>query len=584
MNVLQYSRLKQQLIVGCVIVCCAIANALFFFGPVIPILGQHAQSRLGIFYEAFFHTSNPEIIFGEGTDPLGSFWIVTKVRHMLTGQSDSFLSDIYAPYGFDIGKHEGFAWGDTILSIPWEILIGTPGFYNLHLFQTLCLSFIGCAYLARAAGAKIVPSLLIAHIATIHNFSITEMSLGRPTQVYWLFQCIFVIGVLNILKGKHPRFWSVIAGISFAWSCLVYWFGAVAIGFCVMLLFFAQGFVQGKYRNTLIYGSIIAVLSIAITFAVTARVSLPILLGTDHSYASFSNPPEMYLNALFFYIPLINIQDIFETKQVFLLLQQSGISFHLWILSGIVFAFGIWDHRSRWWACLSLFAATITFGSAIRIGGIIIPTAYAFIQTVFPPLIRCTDANRMMNASVLCCVVAFSMLLRHKKGFQRLLLYVFLGSLVFFNIQYFPKEAVQATRNIYIKEQLHAFIAQQEGGLIHVPLIRMEEEYVEQLWHGQSVFGGQGMYLLRSDAHKEYEKNNLFLSELLSFDEASTSKISYRQENIQQLIADGFLYIVFHKTSLQRPMRDYIDALQIRGTDIEKDQVYVISLQQLLSK
>ena len=116
LNVLEVSQLKKHISIGCVIFLSAIANALFFFLPVIPTLGQNGQKGWDVLYEAFFHTSNPEVIFGEGTDPLGSFWIVTKVRHMLTGQSDTFLSDLYAPYGFDLGKHEGFAWGDTILS------------------------------------------------------------------------------------------------------------------------------------------------------------------------------------------------------------------------------------------------------------------------------------------------------------------------------------------------------------------------------------------------------------------------------------------------------------------------------------
>ena len=105
----------------------------------------------------------------------------------------------------------------------------------------------------------------------------------------------------------------------------------------------------------------------SLTFAVTARVSVPILLGTDQSYALYSNPPQMYLNALLFYIPLVEIQDVFESKQIFLLLQQSGISFLLWILLFVTVAVGIWNPKSRWWSCLSLFAASITFGSALQL-------------------------------------------------------------------------------------------------------------------------------------------------------------------------------------------------------------------------
>ena len=100
MNVLEVSRLKKHISIGCVIFLSAIANALFFFLPVIPTLGQ-MDKRLGCSL-CFFHTSNPSY-FGEGTDPLGSFWIV-KSLYMLTGQSDTFLSDLLL-HMVDLGKH-----------------------------------------------------------------------------------------------------------------------------------------------------------------------------------------------------------------------------------------------------------------------------------------------------------------------------------------------------------------------------------------------------------------------------------------------------------------------------------------------
>ena len=44
-----------------------------------------------------------------------------------------------------------------------------------------------------------------------------------------------------------------------------------------------------------------------------------------------------------------------------------------------------------------------------------------------------------------------------------------------------------------------------------------------------------------------------------------------------------FVYCISH-SSLQRPIREYIDALQIQGKDIEDEGVYVMSLQQFLSQ
>ena len=54
LNVLEVSRLKKHISIGCVIFLSAIANALFFL-PVIPTLGQNGQKGWDVLYEkAFF--------------------------------------------------------------------------------------------------------------------------------------------------------------------------------------------------------------------------------------------------------------------------------------------------------------------------------------------------------------------------------------------------------------------------------------------------------------------------------------------------------------------------------------------------
>ena len=87
---------RKKIRVFLVVVLFSILNAAFFFSPTIPILGKDGTGFWSVLYEAFFHTGNPEVIFGEGTDPLGSFWIVTKVRHMLTGESGTSLTEFYS--------------------------------------------------------------------------------------------------------------------------------------------------------------------------------------------------------------------------------------------------------------------------------------------------------------------------------------------------------------------------------------------------------------------------------------------------------------------------------------------------------
>ena len=126
---------------------------------------------------------------------LGTFWIFGSLPEILA--NDGILPSIFHPIGWDIGWHTGYAWLDGILSLPLQLL-GVPTFYNLHIALTLWLSFMGICWLFTRNTIDTAVWLVapvIAALALWTPFGFEEISMGRPTQMYWFFVALLRVVV-----------------------------------------------------------------------------------------------------------------------------------------------------------------------------------------------------------------------------------------------------------------------------------------------------------------------------------------------------------------------------------------------------
>ena len=140
MNKERFAWLKE----GLWVLLGGLVSGLLLFVPSLSKLGGENRGVFGQLGETFFHSSEKEALLGDGVDPIGSFWIVGFVEEILGGERNAIDDRLYAPYGLDLGMNEGYAWLDTLFAMPLRWLIGSPGFYNLHVLCTLSFSFAAC--------------------------------------------------------------------------------------------------------------------------------------------------------------------------------------------------------------------------------------------------------------------------------------------------------------------------------------------------------------------------------------------------------------------------------------------------------
>ncbi|MEC7986915.1 MAG: hypothetical protein VX278_17225, partial [Myxococcota bacterium] len=486
------SSLKELMYIG----LASFIAACFWFTPIWVYLKGDATNPFSSAYEVFFHSSNPEPMFGRGVDQLGSFWMVHEVGEMLSGEQGSILSDVYHPFGFDLGMHTGFAWVDALMAVPLAWLIGQPGFYNLHIFITVMLSFGAMVLLMRRIGLSLWISIGMAHLGFFHPYVVGELVNGRPTQVHWLFPCLFLVSIIEMQKNRWHWAWSTVAGISLALSCLVYWFGGAGLGFCAIPVCLWLYIQKRDWLGGLKAACILSVLSLGICLAVTYRTAIPLIEGRDRSaYGRMDRPPQETLDLLLLEVPVREIIDVSSWNAVVGVYESTKMPL---LLLGLVLIASMVPYgrkEKRPWILGWILGVGFPVGAAVSVSKEIwFPTGFAFFNTVFPPLIRCQYIDRLVMVPILigliCVGWTLNGIIQKYTRLQDSRASFLIGlCLVLLNIHNMPSHDTLRTSNFKRYPKLYEAVQRKPGAILSLPFERSNNFYVHQIWHEQPIAG-----------------------------------------------------------------------------------------------
>ena len=559
------------------LVCLWAAYSCWLFvRPVFWTLSGPVSSFSEGIERIIFREDGQGLLVGGGIDLIGTLWIFSNARSIFEGAQETYLTDIYAPIGFDLGMNTGFAWADAALSWPIMNALGEQNFYNAHVLFTLFISQIGVYLLLRAWKTPILISLLLMSFVVINPFTIEEIYQGRPTQAHLFFHALFLLSMTKIIQ-KKGWIWSLIGALSLASACLVYWFSGAAVGFCGLLMyaFFARSRTRSLSKLILLGTG-----AISIVLAATWRVSKDFLLGSGGmQFAQLRRPPADDINLGILNIPLQKWQYISSWPDAASLLDTLLFPFVLIPLACTAALL----HPKRIRSLLFLFIAiTIPIEGAIVLqNGVWFPTGYAFLHSIFPPLPRCTVPHRMMVAPLLIFLVMIGMGLH--ASLQRLHSFFFrqiiIGSLCF-GLYQSIQSAVPTSKNTNISR--HAidqsyvqYSTKYPGGIIDVPLIASEKTYVQQRHHKQKIIGGPGQDSVRPHTHRRYYQKNSFLLSLESLAEKGKSRTIKEKDKVQ-LWNDGFRLLVVHMNLSKATQEEYEELLGTSGElDRRKNRLYI---------
>ena len=545
-----------------------------FVQPVFWTLSGPVSSFWEAIEKIIFREDGQGLIIGGGIDLIGTLWIFSNARSIFEGEQHTVLSEIYAPIGFDLGMNTGFAWADAALSWPLMNSLGEPQFYNTHILFTLILSQIGTYILLRSWKTPVLIALLLMSFVVLNPFTIEEIYQGRPTQVHIFFHTLFLWSITKITTGKGWR-WSFLGAFSLACACLVYWFSGAAVGFCGIILYLFYG----KWRSlpqfiALGIGAIMLVLS------ATWRVSKDFIFGSGGmQFAQLRRPPADEIQLGFMNIPIQKWQYIQKFADISALLE--GLYFPSILLIAALIASLMIKHRIR--SIVFVFIAiTIPIEGAIVFNnGSWIPTGYAFLHSIFPPLPRCTVPHRMMVAPLLISLLMIGMgshaLISKIRSWSVRwgLILLFLAGIYQTLMQSIPASQKTSTSRHAVDQSYIKYSQKYPGGIIDVPLIASEKTYVQQRHHKQKIIGGPGQDSVRPHMHRLYYQRNSYLLALESMAEKGKVRTIKEKDKIK-LWNDGFRLLVIHMNMSRATQEEYETLLGVSGElDLRKNRLYI---------
>jgi hypothetical protein len=541
------------------IAACSLWFGWLWFSPVFWQLAEGERTFSGGLESVFFRNDVRENFLGTSLDLQSTIWVFNKVDAILKGQEGSILPGIYFPFGFDLGMNEGFAWADALFALPLLWWIGSPGFYNLHVLVTLVLSYAGCMVLYRKAGAPLSIAIGLALVSVTSPFARQEILQGRVTQMHWILPCIYLFSLFKLLEpGPKPR-WAAIGGLSAAGSCLVYWFGGVAVGFSGAIAFVAALLFRKKRLKRILLGILLAATTVAIPLAVTWRVSSRILQGEGSElYSHMQAEPQYTVDLPFLTIPVQKFLRVGSGEDLWRLATHSMMPLSLLGVGLLCFLLP-WGWRRRWpWTLAMLVAIGIPVGPALIWDGGWLLTGHALLQAVFPPLLRCAFPHRMVVAPILLIGIFAAMALGDAAGRIRNPLFrtgaVLLATALLFGMgmKEFPVPWSTPTSHMGMDFTLLQATKEWPGGIVTIPIEKgAGNEHIQQMYHRQPILVGPGMDVVRPEGHKEYCEDNSLLRGLERMaTEKMDSPPTYSQSDLRQLWDDGFrlVYIETRRT------------------------------------
>ena len=541
-----------------------------WFKPVMWDLAWDAHTQKDVIKSIFFTTSDREYFLGNGVDLAGTIWIFDRVGQVVSGESGTFIPEIFAPFGYDWGKHEGFAWGDSLFALPLMLFIPTPGWYNLHILLTLTFGYFGCYILYKTAGAPWLLAIGLSFLSINNEFIQHELFRGRPTQIHLVFHVFFLMSILRVLEIHKNRtkgwLWATLGGFSGAGMLMVYWFGGVAVGFSACIAIFLMGW-KKNVTSKIMRFLWMAFLSIGIPLTITWRVSKEFLIGNgEQLFAEMSEKPAYVLDLGMWSIPIQKFKHLEQWGELETVFIDAKVPLFFLGITLTYTVFNPFGWRRRWGWMIAFFVALgIPLPPSLIWDGGWLINGHAVLQSVFPPLLRCGFPERMVVAPILfmgiiCGLSSRSFLQNIRIPWMKSICAVAIALPVLYHIpNSFPSHVETPTSHLSINPILMQATNKWPGGIIHIPLIEgSDTAHIEQMYHNQPIMGGPGMDALISKEQEQYIKENSFLSALDTLSNSRVSTLpSYDMEDLQKLHDDGFRLVYINTRRTQNVAEEF---------------------------
>ena len=489
---------------------------------------------------------------GDQPDWTGTAWAYWWTGHSLEHGHNPF--DGTFNY-FPIGQQPVAQYNllDAFLAYPFLKLFGLYTGYNLFATMVVYTTAFGMHFLARVAGASLLPALFAGIAIETSGFLLLELQHGRLSQAMLVFWLIGLAGIVKISRGEGSWKWSIGTGICVAATSLTYWYWGLFFVFAAIPIWLSEFFLWDRKRWKEILGAAATALVICLPYVFALMRDYETLPGVVRNlepwmdYGALSNQDfglAMGIKQSHWPLwPLFHIDVDPDDKRIALVP----------LLIGGYACFQTLPEKRRWVAIL-LIGYILTLGPYLKWMDktpFQIPLPYLALYEYMPFFQRFWWPQRLellvlVGLSILAALQMERWFLYLPKRGRTIAILGILFVLIDTPIRnnYFPVESHPPRR---FQPRLYAGM---KGPIITLPILSPNEISRHVLWlqthHEQPILGGLGDHISshRPSGFDNYVQSRNVLKALSEISVGSFNQVTIDPEDVDQIIEDGFEWIV----------------------------------------
>ena len=485
----------------------------------------------------------PPAYIGDGIDVYGTFWFYGWVDHCVRTFTDpSFTDWMFHPYGKDIFAHTGGNIVDALVSLPFQWLLGTPGFQPVFIVSVLLANGWAFRRLINGLGVRGFPGWAATALWMLNPYVLFELLTGRITQAFLVFLPLAIHHFLRIGEGRRRD--AVYAGLFTALQAWTYWFMGLfmAVGFAGLAV--SQALEPSRslrfwLRRWGLAAGACAVLVVPAAIGMTAEAradNVPGLGGAgglSGFWAAVQGGTLPHLHGI-------------------LLSEQNGVHFFgYWAWAALALVVLIHPVTRGRWGVLLAVAAVFSVGPDLSWAGserVPMPHYLLGLHTV-PFMERLWFPYRWVVMAMLGACVGLGLLLARTPPRYR-----GLAGCAVVALGLFPQVRAGTyplTSQGWEMSSIYEEIGARGGGIIELPMMVPRKSLMFQWAHRQVLFGGMGenARVFWPDGFK-HRMGNHFVRALRTAVRTEDGVGEYEAQDRAIVVADGMRWVVLDRRAL----------------------------------
>ena len=510
-------------------------------------------------------------VIGADVDLRGTLWYYWWLKDALLSGGSTEVTNLFCyPYGVDIHAQTGGNFVDAVLSIPFQMVFGTPGYYavfvaalfaaNTAAFQSL-LSTIGMSPVARMFGTL---------LWMVNPFVFHELIWGRPTQAFLLFS---ILALRTFWKlHREPQLKTAIwLGIWVGLQGLTYWYAGYFLAFLLGWLAIWLG------RETASRIGIAKLLRLYATGAATCGVILAHAVYRILAKADSGSIPMEAISSGNWLVPDTLANYVGGFILGYQITEGHGYPMmQSWLWAPLFLAVAVAGHKRKIWLGAAILTLAVATGPEWTIGDTLFRMPqYMVLYHILPFFERLWFPYRILGFTFIALSVAGALLLEKHKA-QRWAIPVACLLWLAGAAESVQLKVMPLMKTDMAPSTVAEHIREQGGPVLNVPFDSGDASVVLQVTHGQPILSGMGenSSYFKPAEHLARMENNSFLRFLddiiLEREEVQT----FTAEDRAAIESQGFRWVVlFREQVLATQTRFYNDSADAAASQLSFNEM-----------